>query len=91
MATLPESIGRLGELRFLSLGDNLLVTLPQEFAKLTKLSKLELYNNRLGGGGDGVDGVDVVDGGLDGGVDGVSDASAMAFRTASPTRSRLMM
>ncbi|PWN41371.1 PP2C-domain-containing protein [Ceraceosorus guamensis] len=45
--TLPDSIGELAQLDFLSCTNNLLAALPESIGKLGKLRRLHLHNNNL--------------------------------------------
>jgi Leucine-rich repeat (LRR) protein len=47
LSTLPEAIGRLTQLRVLSLSDNQLSTLPEAIGRLSQLQELSLGSNQL--------------------------------------------
>jgi Leucine-rich repeat (LRR) protein len=47
LQSLPESIGRLAQLRNLQLYNNRLTALPESIGQLTELRELNLLNNRL--------------------------------------------
>ena len=47
LTTLPECLGRLGQLRALNLFANRLMILPESLGQLTELRSLNLFGNRL--------------------------------------------